>query len=88
MMMLVRSGVSSPRETDQFREALYLSDPDRNQIAVLNLQTGQVTQAGQGGKNPGQFAAPLGIATGTDGKIYVLDSDNARVQVFGSLGTK
>ena len=37
------------------------------------------------GTEPGQFRLPIGIAAGPDGKLYVVDSDNARVQVFTTL---
>src|SRR5690349_16466646 len=39
------------------------------------------------GSNPGQFNNPTGIATSSNGNIYVLDRDNARIAVFNSSGT-
>jgi len=36
---------------------------------------------------PGEFDAPEGISIGPGGDIYVVDSDNHRVEVFDSTGT-
>ncbi|MBN1136186.1 MAG: NHL repeat-containing protein, partial [Anaerolineae bacterium] len=35
---------------------------------------------------PGQFMRPRGIAVGPGGEVYVVDSDNARIQVFSPDG--
>ena len=64
------------------------TDPDRNRLTVLDPATGQVRNLGKEGAEPGQFRVPTGIATGPDGRLYVLDSDNGRVQVFSSLDAK
>jgi uncharacterized protein (TIGR03663 family) len=42
---------------------------------------------GDVGTGPGQFNHPRGIAVGPDGNVYVVDSDNYRVQVFNPEGT-
>jgi uncharacterized protein (TIGR03663 family) len=42
---------------------------------------------GEVGTGPGQFNHPRGIALGPDGNVYVVDSDNYRIQVFGPDGT-
>jgi sugar lactone lactonase YvrE len=64
---------------------LYLTDPDRNTVDVLDPATGHVTKSGTAGPDPGQFSVPVGIAAGPDGRIYVMDSENGRVQVFNKL---
>jgi DNA-binding beta-propeller fold protein YncE len=64
---------------------LYLTDPDRNTVDVLDPATGRVTKSGTAGPDPGQFSVPVGIAAGPDGRIYVMDSENGRVQVFNKL---
>jgi DNA-binding beta-propeller fold protein YncE len=61
---------------------LYLSDPDRNRVAVLNTADGALSFFGGAGGDPGQFLSPGGVAVGIDGRIYVLDRGNGRVQVF------
>jgi len=42
---------------------------------------------GIAGTEAGQFNRPRGIAIGPDGQVYVVDSDNARIQVFSPDGT-
>jgi DNA-binding beta-propeller fold protein YncE len=61
---------------------VYVSDSDHQRVAVLNVQSGEATYFGGNGTNPGQFGSPSGIATGPDGRVYVLDRVNASVQVF------
>jgi DNA-binding beta-propeller fold protein YncE/4-amino-4-deoxy-L-arabinose transferase-like glycosyltransferase len=61
---------------------VYVSDSDHQRVAVLNVQSGEATYFGGNGTNPGQFGSPSGIATGPDGRVYVLDRVNANVQVF------
>jgi peptidylamidoglycolate lyase len=41
---------------------------------------------GTKGKGPGQFDTPHGIALDTEGRVYVCDRGNARVQVFNADG--
>jgi DNA-binding beta-propeller fold protein YncE len=61
---------------------VYMSDPDRKRVAVLEVATGKITYFGGVGHDAGQFSEPLGIAVGPDGRVYVLDRDNNNVQVF------
>ena len=42
---------------------------------------------GAAGTAPGQFNRPRGIAIGPEGEVYVVDSDNARIQVFSPDGS-
>ncbi|MBA4388245.1 MAG: hypothetical protein C0404_09705 [Verrucomicrobia bacterium] len=38
------------------------------------------------GTNNGQFSSPTGVAIGPDGRVYVVDKDNNRIQVFEKSG--
>jgi DNA-binding beta-propeller fold protein YncE/4-amino-4-deoxy-L-arabinose transferase-like glycosyltransferase len=60
-------------------KTIYMSDPDKKRVAVIELETGDVryfVSAGEG------LGGPTGIAVGADGKVYVLDREKANVQVF------
>jgi 4-amino-4-deoxy-L-arabinose transferase-like glycosyltransferase/DNA-binding beta-propeller fold protein YncE len=61
---------------------IYMSDPERNRVIVLELDSGVVSYFGELGKGEGQFTAPSGVAVGPDGTIYVLERLNNRVQLF------
>lgn len=61
---------------------VYMSDPDRSRVAVLNTETGRVSYFGVEGRAEGQFSGPSGIAVAPDGTIYVLERLNNRVQLF------
>ena len=50
------------------------------------LATQRWGETGAAGTGPGQFNHPRGIAVGPDGNLYVVDSDNHRVQVFDARG--
>ena len=62
---------------------VYVSDPERNRVAVVEVESGLVSYFGTVGKGEGQFAAPSGVAVGSDGTLYVLERLNNRVQLFG-----
>jgi uncharacterized protein (TIGR03663 family) len=59
--------------------------PDLYAEAHLELNSERVW--GEIGTGPGQFNHPRGITVGPDGNVYVVDSDNHRVQVFDANGT-
>ena len=64
---------------------LYLTDPNRNTVAIIDTVSGRSDYFGAIGSIPGQFMTPVGIATSADGQVYVLDSDNLRIQIFNPL---
>ena len=61
---------------------VYMSDPDRQRVAVIDTATAKITYFGGAGQDSGEFGAPSGIAVGPDGKVYVLDRMNNNVQIF------
>lgn len=61
---------------------VYMSDPDRKRVAVLDVKSGGVSYFGADGGDAGQFRSPLGLDVGANGQVYVLDRDNVNVQVF------
>jgi DNA-binding beta-propeller fold protein YncE len=55
---------------------------DNARVVRLTPAGAVVTEWGSRGIAPGQFQTPHGIATGPDGRIFVADRENARIQVF------
>jgi uncharacterized protein (TIGR03663 family) len=54
---------------------------------IDHAATQQIGDVGVPGTGPGQFSFPRAVAVDSDGAIYVADSGNNRVQVFGADGT-
>jgi DNA-binding beta-propeller fold protein YncE len=63
-------------------KTVYMSDPDRRRVTVLDVESGKVTFFGGEGPDAGQFQGPSGIAVDKAGRIYVLDRKSHNVQVF------
>ncbi|MGD8738575.1 MAG: 6-bladed beta-propeller, partial [Anaerolineae bacterium] len=59
------------------------TDPYLDAQVVLSAES---VWGGQTGTDPGQFNRPRGVAVGPAGNVYVVDSDNSRVQVFDANG--
>jgi DNA-binding beta-propeller fold protein YncE len=59
-----------------------------HRVRVFDIATGEhVFDIGERGTGPGQFNLPRDVAVGRDGRIYVVDGANFRVQIFESDGT-
>ena len=67
---------------------IYFSDGYNNaRVAKYDADGNWVTAWGERGSDPGQFRVPHGIAADDQGRVYVADRSNNRVQVFESDGT-
>ena len=59
-----------------------------HRVRVFEISTGQVVfDIGERGSAPGQFNLARDIAVAADGRVYVVDGGNFRVQVFESDGS-
>lgn len=61
-------------------------DPQGNLILSIGTKSKGEHEEQEEGKNTGEFNQPVGVAVSQDGKIYVTDSHNDRVQVFDASG--
>ena len=56
---------------------------DQHRVRVFNARTGEhLFDIGKRGTGPGEFNLPRDVALGKDGRIYVVDGGNFRVQIF------
>jgi DNA-binding beta-propeller fold protein YncE len=60
---------------------------NNHRIQVFTSSGAYLTQWGSLGSGAGQFNEALGVAVDGSGNVYVVDTLNDRIQVFGSLVT-
>ncbi len=67
--------------------SIYVTDGYGNNRVVKLGQDGKFVKAwGAKGTGPGEFDTPHGVAVDGEGRVYVADRGNARVQVFDAEG--
>ncbi|UCF90056.1 MAG: NHL repeat-containing protein [Desulfobacterales bacterium] len=64
----------------------YLVDGVNNRIIVLDSAGGWKLAFGTQGKGQGEFEYPLGIDISDEGRVFIADSGNHRIQVFDLNG--
>ncbi|KAI6645788.1 hypothetical protein LOD99_13051 [Oopsacas minuta] len=63
---------------------VYVTDSERHNIQAFNLSGIFLYKTGVKGGGSLQFNVPCGLAVSTDGKVFIADSVNNRIQVFTS----
>lgn len=77
---------------DDKGERVYVVDiggvtSEKHQVRVFDARTGaHLFDFGKRGTGPGEFNLPRDVAIGKDGRLYVVDGGNFRVQVFNGDG--
>jgi streptogramin lyase len=61
---------------------VYVVDTGNKRVVVFDANGTFVTEFGTSGFEAGQFDEPVGIAIDPDGKVYIADTWNQRIQVF------
>ncbi len=66
---------------------IYVADPPRNTVFILNAEGKILTKLGTsiGGSRPGEFLAPTDVVVHHD-ELFVLDTQNYRIQIFDLAG--
>jgi tripartite motif-containing protein 71 len=65
---------------------IYLVDGVNNRVIALASDGSWKFDFGGAGKDAGRFVYPLGIDISRDGKVFIADSGNHRIQVFDLTG--
>lgn len=72
---------------DEPRDRIAVADSGNHTVVVMSLLTGEVAfTAGGKGTEEGKLYYPAHVAFDSDGKLYVTDTMNFRVQVFDEEG--
>ncbi|MBI5075457.1 MAG: 6-bladed beta-propeller [Nitrospirae bacterium] len=72
---------------DDKRGVLYVVDSKKHYVAVYSLKDSNLIRTiGSRGTAEGQFNYPSNITIDAEGKLYVVDTGNFRVQVFDAQG--
>lgn len=62
------------------------NDSERHRIVILDSIGRKIGEFGRRGSGPGEFNIPVQAAVGPDGRVYVLDAGNFRIQIFAPDG--
>ena len=66
---------------------IYVTDTRRHSISVFDMQDGRfLFEFGGRGTEEGKFNFPINLAVDKNGKVYVMDMFNFRVQIFNADG--
>lgn len=66
---------------------VYVTEYHNDRIHIFNLRGDPITTIGSSGSGPGQLDSPGGVDIDKEGRLYVADFFNHRVQVFAPDGS-
>jgi DNA-binding beta-propeller fold protein YncE len=75
-------GFYGPRNVLVVDDRIYIADTGNKRIVVTDLDGKYIEQFGSLGSTPGQFHEPIGLGSDPQGRIYIGDTWNSRIQVF------
>lgn len=72
---------------DDKRGVIYIVDSKKHAVGVYSLKDySKLRTIGRRGPGPGEFNYPTNAAVDSEGRLYVVDTANFRVQIFDSEG--
>ena len=71
---------------DRHSNSIFVADTGHNRVAVFDEKAKLKFTFGRKGQNRGEFNRPVGIAANGQGKVFVVQVDEARLQVFDTKG--
>ncbi|HPN39465.1 MAG TPA: NHL repeat-containing protein, partial [Melioribacteraceae bacterium] len=79
--------LSEPIALTVYNNKMYVVDNDDNKVVIIDASNGfNLSQFGESGSNEGQLKAPNDIASDLNGKIYVSDYKNNRINIYNEQG--
>ncbi|MBN2433017.1 MAG: hypothetical protein JXQ27_16215 [Acidobacteria bacterium] len=83
-----KTGDFRPSDVKIWRSRLYVADMEHNEIVILNVRDGkEIARLGGKGKEEGKLLHPSNIALDSLGNLYVSETTNFRISVFGQDGS-
>lgn len=80
------NGIERPMDVTVSTQFMYVSDTTKKAIHVFNSEGEPLFTFGEGGKDPGQFDFPYGLAVDDNGTLYVADMYNGQISMFDREG--
>lgn len=78
---------NQPSTVAVFKDRIFVLDGVNARVAVFDRENGTpLFHFGKAGTDPGEFKSPLGLDVDYQGRIYIADSGNHRIQIFDPRG--
>lgn len=82
-----KSHLSGPTGVAANATCVVVADTENHRIVAFGRKSGAcLWSAGKFGREPGEFSFPTDVAIDSSGAVYVIDSENSRVQKFDASG--